>query len=90
MTVLALLVSSTDVLIFIVVACHLQQTANFFQADTHAVILNKLALTSPHCSISNYTLKGLSSNKLSHKQINISPKHLSSATTNQIRPDLRA
>ena len=29
----------------------------FFPSDQHAVIANKLAFTSLHCSISNYTLK---------------------------------
>ena len=44
--------------------CYLQQTVHFFQSDQHAVILNKLAFPSLHCSISNYTLK---THKPSHK-----------------------
>ena len=47
--------------------CYLQQTVHFFQSDTHPVIPNKLAFTSLHCSISNYTLNGLWSHKPSHK-----------------------
>ena len=47
--------------------CYLQQTVHFFQSDPHAVSLNKLAFTSLHCSISNYTLKELWSHKPSHK-----------------------
>ena len=35
--------------------CYLQQTVHFFHSDTHLVIPNKLAFTSLHCSISNYT-----------------------------------
>ena len=46
---------------------NLQQRVHFFQSDPHAVILNKLAFTSLHCSISNYTLKELWSHKPSHK-----------------------
>ena len=46
---------------------YLQQTVQFFQSDTHTAIPNKLAFTSLHCSISNYTLKGLRSDKPSHK-----------------------
>ena len=46
---------------------YLQQTVHFFQSDTHTAIPNKLAFTSLHCSISNYTLKGLRSDKPSHK-----------------------
>ena len=38
----------------------------FFQSDPHAVISNKLAFPSLHCSISNYTWK-LWSHKPSHK-----------------------
>ena len=40
----------------------------FFQSDPHAIIPNKLAFTSFHCSIANHTLKGLRSLKPSHKQ----------------------
>ena len=40
----------------------------FFKSDPHAIIPNKLAFTSFHCSISNHTLKGLRSLKPSHKQ----------------------
>ena len=47
--------------------CYLQQTVHFFQSNQHAVILNKLAFTSLHCSIFNYTLKELWSHKPSHK-----------------------
>ena len=32
---------------------------HFFKPDPHAVILNKLAFPSLHCSISSYTLKTL-------------------------------
>ena len=39
----------------------------FFQLNPHDVILNKLVFPSLHCSISNYTLKGLRSDKPSHK-----------------------
>ena len=48
-------------------SCYLQQTVHFFRSDTNAVIPNKLAFTNLHCSISSYTLKGLRSNKPSHK-----------------------
>ena len=70
-----------------------QQTVHFFQSDTHAVIPNKLAFTSLHCSISNYTFDRRDSDLINLRtntiQISIRPKHLQSATTNQIRPDLR-
>ena len=46
--------------------CYLEQTVHFFQSDPHAVIPNKLAFPSLHCSISNYTWK-LWSHKPSHK-----------------------
>ena len=59
--------------------CYLQQTVHFFQSDTQPVIPNKLAFTSLHCSISNYTfdrrdldLINLRTNMI---QINIRPKH---------------
>ena len=48
--------------------CYLQQTIQFFQSDPHAAIPNKLAFTSLHCSISNYSLKGWK-NKLLSAQI---------------------
>ena len=50
----------------------------FFQSDMNAVITNKLAFTSLHCLISNYTLKGLRSNKplQKHDSNNIILKHL--------------
>ena len=62
----------------------------FFQSDMNAVITNKLAFTSLHCSISNYTLKGLRSNKPLHKHDsnNIILTHLYSVIASQIRPDL--
>ena len=47
--------------------CYLQQTVHFFQSDTKTVIPNELAFTNLDCSISSYTLKGLRSNKPSHK-----------------------
>ena len=72
--------------------CYLQQTVHFFQSDTHTVIPNKLAFTSLHCSISNYTLKGLRPDKPSHKR---DPNKYQTKAfgpfviTNQIRPDLQ-
>ena len=56
----------------------------------NAVITNKLAFTSLHCSISNHTLKGLRSNKPLHKHDsnNIILTHLYSVIASQIRPDL--
>lgn len=57
--------------------CYLQQTIQFFQSDPHAAIPNKLAFTSLHCSISNYSIPfssdliSLCTNMI---QINISPK----------------
>ena len=72
--------------------CYLQQTVHFFQSDTHTVIPNKLAFISLHCSITNYTLKGLRSDKPLHKR---DPNKYQSKAfepfiiTNQIRPDLQ-
>ena len=60
--------SSTDVLGVLIYVDVLQQTVHFFLSDPQAVIPNKLAFTVLHCSISNYTLKGLRSDKPSHKQ----------------------
>ena len=45
--------------------CYLQQTIQFFQSDPPAAIPIKLAFTSLHCSISNYSLKGWKNNLLS-------------------------
>ena len=72
--------------------CYLQQTVHFFQSDTHPVIPNKLAFTSLHCSISNYTFDRRDSDLINLRtnmiQINIRPKHLQFAITNQIWWDL--
>ena len=67
--------------------CYLQQTVHFFQSDTNAVIPNKLALTNLHCSISSYILKGLRSNKPSHKHD--SNKYLSKQSICNLRPQIR-
>ena len=56
--------------------CYLQQKVHFFQSHPYAVIPNKLAFPSHHCSISNYTLK-IWSYKPSHKHD--SNKHQSNA-----------
>ena len=82
--------SSTDVLIYVDVIS--KQTVHFFQSDTHTVIPNKLAFISLHCSITNYTLKGLRSDKPLHKR---DPNKYQTKAfgpfviTNQIRPDLQ-
>ena len=67
--------------------CYLQQTVHFFQSDTNAVIPNKLAFTNLHCSISSYILKGLRSNKPSHKHD--SNKYLSKQSICNLRPQIR-
>ena len=77
--------SSTDVLIYVDVISNKQSI--FFQSDTNAVIPNKLAFTNLHCSISSYILKGLSSNKPSHKHD--SNKYLSKQSICNLRPQIR-
>ena len=77
--------SSTDVLIYVDVISNKQSI--FFQSDTNAVIPNKLAFTNLHCSISSYILKGLSSNKPSHKHD--SNKYLSKRSICNLRPQIR-
>ena len=78
--------SSTDVLIYVDVISNKQSI--FFQSDTNAVIPNKLAFTNLHCSISSYILKGLSSNKPSHKHD--SNKYLSKQSICNLRPQIRS
>ena len=69
--------SSTDVPIYVDVISNKQSI--FFQSDPHAVILNKLAFPSLHCSISNklyFDDSDLINRPTNMIPINISPKHL--------------